>query len=235
MPRGSGKRRSRLFQVDDETEETGTGAEAAAAPVEAEPPAQTPARVFRRPTPTTPATQNTAHTRREETHRCDPYLPINTQTGAPSTGMFLMLISAWLDKGAFSEGIQRFLLKGDYLKWIGDRNDPRGKGYQMRIISPPHVRANPPVLFVLFSLPAGGAGDFPRVLSQSGQLIDYKIMCVTGDNGAKLHGLSPKHALLHARLQSRAQFQPGGTVQATHLGLPDPLNPLLLREPVCYS
>ena len=78
MARGSGKRRTRV--VDDETEETGTGAEEAAAPVEAVPPAQTPARVFRRPTPTTPATQNTAHTRREEQHRCDPYLPINTQT-----------------------------------------------------------------------------------------------------------------------------------------------------------
>ena len=167
MARGSGKRRTRLFQVDDEAEETGTGAEATAAPVAAEPPAQTPARVFRRPTPTTPATQNTAQTRREEQHRCDPYLPINTQTGAPSTGMFLMLISAWVDKGAFSEGIKRFLLKGDSLKWIMDRQDPRGKGYQMRIISPPHVRANPPVLIVLFSLPAGGAGDFPRVLSHS--------------------------------------------------------------------
>ena len=69
MARGSGKRRTRLFQVDDEAEETGTGAEATAAPVAAEPPAQTPARVFRRPTPTTPATQNSTQTRREETHR----------------------------------------------------------------------------------------------------------------------------------------------------------------------
>ena len=165
MPRGR-KRLTRLF-VEDEPEETGNFAEETAAPVPVPPPAQTPARVFRRPTPTTPATQNTAHTRREETNRCDPYLPINTQTGAPSTGMFLMLISAWLDKGAFSEGIQRFLLKGDYLKWIPDRNDPRGKGHQMRIISPPHVRAKPPIHIVLFSLPAGGAGDFPRVLSHS--------------------------------------------------------------------
>ena len=119
MPRG-GKRRARLF-VEDEPEETGNPAEETAAPVQVPPPAQTPARVFRRPTPTTPATQNTTQNRREETHRCDPYHPVDTTTGAPSNtsmGMFLMLLSAWADKVAFNDGIKRFLMrsKGNYLK-----------------------------------------------------------------------------------------------------------------------
>ena len=104
-------------------------------------PATPPVRVFRRPVPTTPTTQQPSQNRREETHRCDPHIPTNAATGLPSTGMFLMLLSAWADKAPFDNGIKAFITKGDRLKWIGERTDPRGKGFQMRVISPIHVYA----------------------------------------------------------------------------------------------
>ena len=146
-----GQKRLRRAVVFDEPEEsdavvttaspdtagqTVTEAQAEAVPA----PAATPVRVFRRPVPTTPATHHPpSQTRREETHRCDPYIPTNAATGLPSSGMFLMLLSAWADKAPFDNGIKAFITKGDRLKWIGDKNDPRGRGFQMRAISPIHV------------------------------------------------------------------------------------------------
>ena len=141
MPRASRKRG--LFQIEDDPVEDDTAdttlAEAAPTPP---PQVQTPARVFRRPQPATPATtQQTSNTRRVEVFRCDPHIPLNTSTGQPGTGMILMLLAAWADKAAFDLGIKEFIMKGDFLKFIADPTDARGKGHALRVISPIHVRA----------------------------------------------------------------------------------------------
>ena len=55
--------------------------------------------------------------------------------------MILMLLAAWADKAAFDLGIKQFIMKGDFLTFIADASDPRGKGHALRVISPIHVRA----------------------------------------------------------------------------------------------
>ena len=67
-----------------------------------------------------------------------------------------MLLSAWADKAPFDNGIKAFITKGDRLKWIGERTDPRGKGFQMHVISPIHVR--PFHIMHLCSLSQRGCG-----------------------------------------------------------------------------
>ena len=138
-PRKSAKRRI----LEDEPVEEAATESTLAAPAPTPPSlVQTPARVFRRPPPATPATtQQTSNTRRVEVFRCDPHIPINTSTGQPGTGMILMLLAAWADKAAFDLGIKQFIMKGDFLKFISDASDPRGKGHALRVISPIHVRA----------------------------------------------------------------------------------------------
>ena len=141
MPRASRKRR--IFQLEDEPIEEPAADSTLPAAAQTPPPlVQTPARVFRRPAPATPATtQQTSNSRRVEVFRCDPHIPVNTSTGQPGTGMFLMLLAAWTDKAAFDLGIKEFLMKGDFLKFVAAPNDARGKGHAIRVISPIHVRA----------------------------------------------------------------------------------------------
>ena len=137
------KSRKRLFVEDEPAFEEETAVSTVPAPVSA--PRflmQTPAKVFRRPDSATPSTnQNTSNHRRVEVHRCDPIIPTNNSTGQPGNGMLLMILSAWADKAAFDKGIKEFLMKGDFLKFVADKNDARGKGYALRVISPIHVRA----------------------------------------------------------------------------------------------
>ena len=141
MPRGAPRKR-RIFQIEDESVEEAAADSTPPEPVPS-PPAQihTP-RVFRRPTPPTPTTNQNSTNRRAEVHRCDPHIPINNSTGLPGNGMLLMLLAAWADKAAFDLGIKQFLMKGDFLKFVAGSNDARGKGFAVRVISPIHVRAS---------------------------------------------------------------------------------------------
>ena len=163
-----GRKRAVVIEDEGSAVEDGPIVEAPA-PAPAPPaPVSPPPRVFRRPTPTTPATQSAAQVRNIDISCCDPYFPVNTQTGERGLGMFLMLLSAWADKIQFSDGMKEFIMKGDSLKWVSDKNDPRGKGYMLRVVSPIHVRANP---HALSCMPGGSAGGSPRVLSKRSSLV----------------------------------------------------------------
>ena len=172
MARG-GRKRAVVIEDEGSAVEESPIAESPDPAPEPPAPVSPPPRVFRRPIPTTPATQTPAQVRNTDVSRCDPYIPVNTQTGERGLGMFLMLLSAWADKIQFSDGMKEFIMKGDSLKWVSDKNDPRGKGYMLRVVSPIHVRANP---HALSCMPGRGCGGQPpRAFKafQFGQLNDY--------------------------------------------------------------